>query len=113
MAAISKQEDKFIRLEKLIDLGTKALRHKFNILLPPYKLQKQMETFKPNITHRISRQEFDRLYPQGGGNNLQLFRLIIMFLKNDNFLKKKRITVRPGMLVLITCFAMFALQHRN
>lgn len=70
MAAISKQEDKFIRLEKLIDLGTKALRHKFNILLPPYKLQKQMETFKPTITHRISRQEFDRLYPQGGGNNL-------------------------------------------
>lgn len=66
MAAVSKEEDQCIRLEKLIDLGTKALRHKFDILLPPDKLQKLLETFKPYITHRISRQENDRLYPQGG-----------------------------------------------
>lgn len=82
MAAVSKREDLSIRLVKLVNLSAKALRDKFDILLPPGKLQKALEKYKSSITYNLNREECNRLYPTEGGNNLKSFYFIVMFNKN-------------------------------
>ncbi|VDI01665.1 Hypothetical predicted protein [Mytilus galloprovincialis] len=67
MAAVSEREDRFIRIKKLVDLGTEALRKVVDTkLLPPAKLQKKLKELEPSLTNRISRQQRNILYPRGG-----------------------------------------------
>ncbi|CAC5410141.1 unnamed protein product [Mytilus coruscus] len=63
MAAISKREDRFIRLKRMLDLGTEALRNILDTkLFPPAKLQEKLKDLEPSI----SRQDRNILYPRGG-----------------------------------------------
>lgn len=70
MAAVSKEEDEFIRLRMLIDLGTICLRNKFDKLIPPEQLKNKLDEHKRAINYKISPQEKKKLYPPEGGNNL-------------------------------------------
>ncbi|CAC5379184.1 unnamed protein product [Mytilus coruscus] len=84
MAALSRKGDRFKRAELLIDVGTAALRSKFDILHPPETLKDTLMKNKLFIMPKRSRQELAIPYPKSGivsSENMDLT-LMVCVLRN-------------------------------
>ncbi|XP_071121715.1 uncharacterized protein [Mytilus edulis] len=66
MAALSQEGDRFKRAEMLIDIGTDALRLKFDELLPTTTLQETLQPMKSVMKRKASRPHVAILYPTNG-----------------------------------------------
>lgn len=72
MPALSKEGDRFKRVDMLIDVATKALRIKFDQLHPPETLQETLRSNKCKIIRHISRNQENILYSITGKLNIIL-----------------------------------------
>lgn len=66
MAALSKEEDRFTRVNMLIGVATQALRIKFNQWQPPGALPVTLHKIKTKIIPSITRIQENILYPKLG-----------------------------------------------
>lgn len=66
MAALSQAEDRFKRAELLIDIGTQALRLRFDEWRPPTTLQEKLQEAEHIIKRIASCQQIKTLYPKYG-----------------------------------------------
>lgn len=73
MAALSQEGDRFKRADLLLDIGTEALRLKFDKWLPQTKLQEKLQEVKNDMKRLTDRTQFPKLYPKYGYPKIHRF----------------------------------------
>ncbi|XP_063400193.1 uncharacterized protein LOC134684814 [Mytilus trossulus] len=66
IAIVGIDEDRFIRIQKLMGAATDALRQKFDERHPPKTLEETLKFYKKGIMKNINRTDQEKLYPKSG-----------------------------------------------
>lgn len=82
IAIVGIDEDRFIRIDKLINAATDALREKFDKRHPPETLTNTLMVYKTDIIKNINRRDEEKLYPESGEFSLTFY-FNDIHLKND------------------------------
>lgn len=92
MAVCSIEADQFIRAKQVVNISVKALRVKFDEVLPPAILRSKLSQYESCIKKHLTGKQRDKLFPTKGivSSKTMDLTLMVKVLRNKNIIQTKK-----------------------